>query len=186
MPERYLLTVPLLIILHIFAGVASAGVGLVTSTIGLKLVPQDRATSYLSSVSLSLNIGAGTGPVLGGLLADFFARRQFSLILSWTDPGHAMQFSALYLTGFSFLFLIAFFLGLLTLSLLANLREEGEVSRAEVLDSLVSPMRELYRPLGSFVPNHPAYQAIYKYFYMNKQTFIFELKWRYQIQKWKN
>lgn len=157
--EKHVLTITLLITLHIFAGIAAAGVGLATSTIGLKLAPRDQATSYLSGISLSLNIGAGLGPLAGGLLADFFNQRQFSLNFIWTSPAHSMQFQALSITGFSFLFVIALFLGLITLGVLANLREEGEASRDVVLESLLTPMRELYRPL----PHHHYYFQVYRY-----------------------
>jgi MFS family permease len=158
MPERHFLTIPLLITLHIFAGIASAGVSLATSTIGLKLAPRSQATSYLSGVSLAINIGAGLGPLAGGLLADFFSQRQFSLAFTWTSPVQSMQFQALSLTGFSFLFVIALSLGLITLSILANLREEGESSRDAVLESLLNPIRELYRP----IPYHSHF-PLYRY-----------------------
>jgi MFS family permease len=163
MPGRYFLTIPLLIALHIFAGIANAGVGLATSTIGLKLAPRSQATSYLSGVSLALNIGAGLGPVLGGFMADFFSQRHFNLTFTWTSPAHSMQIQALNITGFGFLFATAFFLGLVTLSVLANLREEGEVSRDVVLESLINPIRELYRPVSWGLPYPLSHSALYRY-----------------------
>jgi MFS family permease len=168
MPGEYFLTIPLLITLQIFSGVASAGVGLATGTIGLKMAPKSQTTSYLSGVSLALNIGAGLGPILGGLMADFFSQRQFNLTFSWTDPVHSMQIPALTITGFSFLFLIAFFLGLITLSALANLREDGEVSRDVVLETLFNPMKELSRPVHPILHhNFPPY-SIYVYKYLKR------------------
>lgn len=165
MPDRYFLTLPLLIVLHIFAGIATAGVGLTTGTIGMKLSPRDQATAFLSGVSLSINIGSGLGPILGGLLANFFSQRHFLLTFSWTDPGYSMQISALSLTGFSFLFIIAFFLGLFTLSFLANLREEGEVSREVVLESMLNPARGPSQAVDPILHhNFPHYSFfIYKY-----------------------
>lgn len=146
MPERHFLTIPLLIALHVFAGIANAGVGLTTSTIGLKLAPREQATSYLSGISLALNIGSGLGPLAGGFLADFFSQRHFALTFTWASPAQSYQIQALSITGFGFLFAIAFLLGLITLNLLAHLREEGEVSRDVVLESLINPIRELYPP----------------------------------------
>lgn len=52
LPDPYFLTIPLVVILQIFAGVAAAGVNLTMTTIGLKLAPQERATSYIVTVSL--------------------------------------------------------------------------------------------------------------------------------------
>jgi len=163
-PDRYFLTIPLLIILHIFAGIASAGVGLATSTIGLKLAPRSETTSYLGSISLSLNIGSGLGPILGGFLADFFSQRHFDLTLTWSSPAYSTQIQALSITGFSFLFAIAFILGIITLNFLSNLHEEGEVNRSVVLDSLMAPVRELSRPIHWLRPHQAAHDILYRYF----------------------
>jgi MFS family permease len=156
MPERYVLTIPLLVLLHIFAGIANAGVTLTVGTIGLKLSPQGEATSYLAGASLATNLGAGLGPLFGGLLADFFSTRQLGLTFTWTGPLNYVQVSALSITGIGFLFGIAFLFGLITLGTLASVREVGEVSREVILGSLMFPNRELSRPLSSV----PAYNLL--------------------------
>ena len=153
LPERYFLTIPLLIVLHIFAGIATAGVNITVGTIGLKLAPQGESTSYLAGASLAVNVGAGIGPMLGGFLADFFMRRQLDLTLSWSSPETALQVPALSIHGYDFLFAISFLLGMITLSLLAVIREEGEVTRDTVLESLVYPARDTSRP-ASMVPQY--------------------------------
>ncbi len=149
MPERYFLSIPLLVILHILAGIAAAGVSLTTGTIGLKLAPQGQATYYLSGAAIALNLGAGLGPLLGGWFADFFSVREFSINFTWIDPSRTIELPALNLTGFDFLFGITFILGLMTLPLLSALREEGEGGRELVLESLYAPMRDLSRPMSS-------------------------------------
>jgi len=149
MPERYFLTIPLLVILHILAGVAAAGVTLATGTIGIKLAPPGKATAYLAGAGLAINLGAGIGPLLGGYFADYFSVRQLSLTFEWLSPGSHFEIGALYLTGFDFLFGITFVLGMITLTLLGGVREEGEESREVVLDALGAPMRELSRPFST-------------------------------------
>ncbi|MFC2041459.1 MFS transporter [Chloroflexota bacterium] len=149
MPERYFLTIPLLVILHIFAGIASAAVTFTVGTIGLKLAPQGEATSYLAGASLATNLGAGLGPLAGGLLADFFNVRQLHLTFTWIDPASTIQLPAMSIIGRDFLFGIAFVLGLITLGMLALIKEEGEVGREVILDSLMSQMREFSRPMSS-------------------------------------
>jgi MFS family permease len=42
LPEPYFLTIPLVIVLQVFAGVAAAGVNLSMTSIGLKLAPRSR------------------------------------------------------------------------------------------------------------------------------------------------
>jgi MFS family permease len=149
MPERHVLTIPLLAILHIFAGVAAAGVTLTTGTIGLKLAPKGQATAYLAAAGLATSLGAGLGPLLGGYLGDFFSTRQLSLVFSWIGPTRSIQLPTFSLVGFDFVFCITFILGLFTLSALVALREEGEVGREVVLDALLAPMRHAVRPMSS-------------------------------------
>lgn len=149
MPERYFLTIPLLVVLHILAGIAAAGVTLGTGTIGLKLAPKGRATAYLAAAGLATSLGAGLGPLLGGYLADFFSVRQLSLIFAWVSPISSIQLPAFSLSGFDFLFCITFILGLFTLSALVTLREEGEVRREVVLDTLFAPVQHAVRPMSS-------------------------------------
>ena len=149
LPDKYFLTIPLLIILHIFAGIASAAVSFTVGTIGLKLSPKGEATSYLASASLATNIGAGLGPVAGGFLADLFSTRQVNLTLTWIDPSSTINLPFLSITGRDFLFGIAFILGMLTLGMLASIREEGDVGREVVLESLYEPIKDISRPMST-------------------------------------
>jgi len=136
MPEQYFLTIPLLVILHIFAGIATAGVSLTVSTIGFKLAPQAQSAPYLVGASMATNFGAGLGPVVGGLLAHFFSERKLALDLTWVDPARTINLGVINIIGFDFLFLLAFIIGIITLNMLATLREEGEADRDIVLGEL--------------------------------------------------
>jgi len=149
LPDKYFFTIPLLIILHIFAGIASAAVSFTVGTIGLKLSPKGEATSYLATASLATNIGAGLGPIAGGILADFFAVRSLNLTFTWLDPSSTVNLPFLSITGRDFLFVIAFFLGILTLGMLATIREEGDVGREVILESLYEPIKDISRPMST-------------------------------------
>jgi MFS family permease len=149
MPERYSLTIPLLVVLHVFAGIAAGGAGFTTATIGLKLAPKGKATAYLATAGLATSVGAGLGPLLGGYLGGFFSSRQLSLVFSWVDPIRSVQLPTFNIVGFDFLFCITFILGLATVSMLVSLREEGEASREIVMDALLAPMRDAVRPMSS-------------------------------------
>ena len=137
-PERHFLTMPLLVVLHVFAGIAAAGVTLSMSTITLKVSPEGKATAFMGVAGVASSIGAGIGPIAGGLMADYFSVRTLRLDLSWITPGGVMEMPALALTGFDFLFVIAFVVGLFSLNLLVALREEGEVSRDMALGQLAA------------------------------------------------
>ncbi|MFC2034103.1 MFS transporter [Chloroflexota bacterium] len=148
MPEKYFLTVPLLILLHVFAGIASAAVTLTISTIGLKLAPQDEATSYLVGASVATSLGAGLGPLFSGLLADYFYIRQLNLTFTWIDATHIINLPALSIIGRDFVFGIASILCFIILGILPLIKEKGEESREIILESLVSPMRDYSRTMN--------------------------------------
>ena len=149
LPDRHALTVPLLVVLHLLIGVASAGVNISATTIRMKMAPRMQATSYLTAVSLAASVGAGTSPLLGGLFADFFSVRHFQIAFEWVSPARTIEFPAVFLTGFDFLFAVAFVMGLVTLRVLATVREEGEVDEQVVMDTLMAQTRDNLRVLNT-------------------------------------
>ena len=157
-PDRYFLSVPLLVVLHVFAGVAAAGVLLTVQTLALKTAPAGKATPYLGIAGMATGLGAGIGPVAGGALADFFSVRVFRVDLSWSSPNGVFELPAITLTGYDFLFAIAFVMGLVSLNLLSALREEGEVSRDTALGEMMAGISPVMRPVSS-VPGVGAVSA---------------------------
>ena len=149
LPDRHALTVSLLVVLHLLIGVASAGVNISTTTIRMKMAPRAQATSYLTAASLAASIGAGTSPLLGGLFADFFSVRHLQIGFEWVSPARTVEFPAVFLTGFDFLFAVAFVMGLVTLRVLATIREEGEVDQQVVMDTLMAQTRDNLRVLNT-------------------------------------
>lgn len=77
-----------------------------------------------------------------GILADFFSHRQLMLVFHWFDEAQRLELPAFSVASYDSLFAITFTLGLLTLSILSLVHEEGEVGREVALESLTSPMRE--------------------------------------------
>ena len=150
-PDRHALTLPLLFFFHFLLGVATAGIEVASTAIRMKMAPQARATSFLTASSLAINLGAGISPLLGGALVDFLNARQLEIIFKWIDPARVVSFPAVFLTGYDFLFIIAFFLGLLTLGALGRIQEEGEAKNEVVMNELMAQTRENLRAL-SFVP----------------------------------
>ena len=165
-PERHFLTLPLLGVLHVFAGVAGAGVGLTMSTLTLKVAPEGKATPFLGVAGIAASVGAGIGPIAGGLMADYFSDRSLGLDLTWTSPSGVLGLPALSLTGFDFLFVIAFLVGLFSLNLLIALREEGEVPREAALGELSARAAPAARAVSS-VPGLGAVSA-FSYGYLKR------------------
>ena len=148
-PDRHVLTIPLLGVLHVFAGVAAAGVTLTISTLALKQAPEEKATAFLGAAGVATYLGAGAGPIAGGVLADIFASRSLRFDFTWTSPEAMVHLPALSVTGFEFLFLIAFVTGLLSLNLLVALREEGEMPRDVALRELMAGVEGSARAVSS-------------------------------------
>ena len=129
-PDRHFLTMPLLVVLHLLGGVAAAGVTLTVNTLALKVAPEGRTVAFSGVAGMAFSLGSGVGPVLGGLLADFFSSRSLDFTVGWTSPSGALDVSAISVTGFEFLFGIAFLFGLLSLNLLVALeRRERSPAR---------------------------------------------------------
>ena len=148
-PNTHILTLPLLVVLHIFAGVATAGINLTDMTLRMKMAPREQAMAYLTGASLAINLGSGISPLIGGFLADFFSVRQLTFTVGWSDPTGPFTFAPIHLAGFDFLFLAAFVMGLFTMNILAAIREEGEVDRQVVLDELLGEARESFRNMST-------------------------------------
>ncbi|UCG55728.1 MAG: MFS transporter [Phycisphaerales bacterium] len=149
MPEKYFLTIPLLIGIHIVMGLSSAGVSLASGNIGMKLAPEGQATAYLATNTIVNSVAAGIAPILGGKFADFFADRQLTWTLKYTGPGKEFTLPTLDLQQWDFFFALAFLVGLYSLHRLAMVRETGEVEEKVVVTELVSEMRSQVRVLSS-------------------------------------
>ena len=137
LPEQHLLTLPLIALIHVIMGMASAGILLATGNIGLKLAPQGRGTAYLATVSLAGSLAGGAAALIGGALADWFAARELSLIVQWTASGRTTGIVAFKFQHWEFLFGIAFALGLYVLHALSRVSEGPEVSERAVLRDFV-------------------------------------------------
>lgn len=163
LPDRYALTIPLLVILHVFAGIAIAGINVTTQALGMKLAPPGNAGPYLAGASLATNLGAGLAPLVGGKFADFFSVRAFNVSVEWIDPQRAVGLPAFSLTGHDFLFAVSFVLGLVALNTLTTIREEGEASREEVMDELMAGAADMTRAVSSVPGLRLAAQFPYGY-----------------------
>jgi MFS family permease len=149
MPEKYFLTVPLLIGIHIVMGLASAGVSLASGNISLKLAPKGQATSYLATNAIVNSVAAGVAPILGGKFADFFAGRELAWTLKYTSPGKEFILPTLNLQQWDFFFVLAFIIGLYSMHRLAMVKEIGEVEEKIVAQELLSEVRTQVRTLSS-------------------------------------
>lgn len=148
-PDRHALTLPLLVVLHIAMGIATAGTVLGTSNIAIRLAPRTTAAAYLATSSVATSLAAGIAPILGGQFADFFAERKLTLLLKWTSPETDVAFHALKLTHWDFFFVLAFVVGLISIWLLGKVEEAGEVESRVVLHEFLYEIVRGVRSLSS-------------------------------------
>ena len=149
MPEKYFLTIPLLVVIHMVMGMSSAGVSLASGNISLKLAPKGQATAYLATNTIVNSIAAGIAPILGGKFADFFAGRELAWTLNYKSPTGEFVLPTLNLQQWDFFFALAFVIGLYALHRLAMVKEAGEVEEKIVAQELFTEVRTQVRILSS-------------------------------------
>ncbi|MDD4984276.1 MAG: MFS transporter [Dehalococcoidales bacterium] len=135
----------ILAVLHVFSGIAVAGITLTTGTLALKLAPQGRATSCLAGASLADSAGTGVGALAGGFLADVFAGRTVVLNLHWADLPQSVGLDSVELTGFHFLFSLACVIGFMALRTLRSVQETGASEQRDVLEFFVTKSCRAFR-----------------------------------------
>ncbi len=133
LPEPNAATLPLLYLVHVMMGAAAGGIGLATGNLGLKLAPAGHGTAYLASVSLTGAAAGGTAPMLGGVLAGWFAARELSLRVEWVSPTSTSDITVLQFQHWEFLFAISAAAGLYVLHRLSSIREGREISERAVM-----------------------------------------------------
>jgi MFS family permease len=154
-----------LALLHFAMGLASAGLGLASGNIAFKLAPRPSATAYVAASALVTSAAAGAAPVLGGLFADFFARRALTFQVLWRNPHGVKEFTPLQISHWDFYFVVAAMLGLYALHRLAFVQEAGVRRRKEmmeeVLESALRSIRNLSPMVGlRLVASFPAGQLL--------------------------
>ena len=146
LPERHVLTIPLLVLIHVLAGISSAGVALCSSNLALRSAPYGRATAFLAVNALVSGIAATVAPLIAGVSADWFAAKELSLTMRWGTIGmeaDAVTLPAINLRSLEFIFVIAFILGVYSIHRLLAVREEGEVKERIIIQELYAEVRKL-------------------------------------------
>ncbi|MGE9291683.1 MAG: MFS transporter [Puniceicoccales bacterium] len=144
-PEPYFLTIPLLILIHVMTGISTAGVILSTANLAMKNAPRGKATAFLASNALFNGSAATLAPIVGGIIADSLASREFSANFSFTEilsDGEPMVFSALYLRGLDFVFILAAIVGFYGLHRLAYVEEPESRTERLHIDTVLSETRK--------------------------------------------
>lgn len=147
----------LLVIIHIFSGIATAGINLSLTNIGLKLAPREDGIVYLSVKNIITAFFSSIAPLLGGILADYFAQRQLKITIEWTGPNLEKVFRLLSLHEWNFLFLIGAAFAFIAVQLLIRVKETGEVEKdivVRIMRSSIKNSLKEYFIIGNLINLH--------------------------------
>ena len=126
------ISIIMLAIIHIVSGASAAGIDLSINNMAMKLAPAEEAISYISARNIIVSMFSALAPIIGGLMGDFFSTHQLLWTVQWQGPHTASTLPILQLKNWNFYFVFAAILAALSLKLLKNVKEEGEVNRQHV------------------------------------------------------
>jgi MFS family permease len=139
----------ILLAIHVLMGIATAGVALASGNIAMKLSPAGQATSFLAASSVVSASCAALAPIIGGLCADYFAAHELSLAFTWKTDVNALTLQVLNLHAWTFLFGLAFLVGLLSLHRLSFVQEANRAINPLLMRDLLLEARDAIRGLSS-------------------------------------
>jgi MFS family permease len=138
-----------LLVLHVLLGASTAGVALASGNIAMKLSPEGEATAFLAANSVITASCAAAAPILGGLVADFFAAHELSLSFTWTGVERDVTVELLKLRSWTFFFALSCVLGIYSLHRLSFVEEQAGTTDPLLLRDLVAEARQSIRSLSS-------------------------------------
>jgi len=132
----------MLALIHLLAGVSTAGVMLCGWNAALKLAPRASTTSYLATNALVFGAAASVAPILAGWALDW-TRAQG---MAWTLGG---GLPSLAIDGLDLLFVASVIAGAVALRFLSRVEERGDIEEMEVFAELYAEARTAARTLAS-------------------------------------
>jgi MFS family permease len=131
-----LATTVMLMLIHVLTGIATSGINLSIGNIGLKLAPRKDAMMYLAAKNMITGSFSAMAPLIGGLLADFFASHQLKWNIEWHGEYGIKTIQLLHLHQWNFFFITGGILSVLALKLLRLVKEDGEVPVKIVINTM--------------------------------------------------
>ncbi|MFD0794074.1 MFS transporter [Mucilaginibacter litoreus] len=151
LPSSKLITLAVLVAIHIVSGLSTAGINLALSNIGIKLAPKKEAIVYISAKNMFVAFSSTIAPMVGGLLADFFANHH--LLYDVSVAGSSVKLVDL--QGWNYFFIIGGVLAIASLKLLKRVSEQGETHKRKVRMHMRAALRnKLRKNLGREVTDN--------------------------------
>jgi MFS family permease len=134
---HFFVSVFFMVIINILTGIASSGVNLAITNIGMKLSPKDEAIVYLSAKNMIVAFVSAIGPLAGGVLADHFSKKT----LNWSIHFKSHTVDLIHIHDYGFLFVIGGLLSVAALRTIRLVKEQGEVDK----NTAVGELRVVFR-----------------------------------------
>jgi MFS family permease len=135
-PGYRIVSLILLVVIYLLSGWAIAGINLALNNVGLKLATRNEAIAYISVKNMFVAFFSTIAPLIGGLLADFFATHQFSGTVQFKSIYSITTFTLINLQGWNYFFIIGGFLALISLRFLNRVQESGEIDKGRAVTFL--------------------------------------------------
>ncbi|HEX3233950.1 MAG TPA: MFS transporter [Gemmatimonadales bacterium] len=152
-------------VIHLLAGLTTAGVTLTTSTVAMELAPRGEAAGYLATNALISGAAAALAPVIAGVGADWLETQRLSLTLAWTStlgPGRSLALRPLDLHGLDFLFVATVLAGLYAVHRILAVVESAQADRRVIVAALVEEIRgQMPQPLRALTTVPGIREAVY-------------------------
>jgi MFS family permease len=132
-------------IIHVIAGLTTAGVNLASGTVAMELAPRGEAAGFLATNALISGAASALAPVLAGLSADWLETQRLSVTVAWTSTlgsGRGLALRPLDLHGLDFLFVATVVVGVYAIHRILGVSERVSTKRRVVLAALIEEMRE--------------------------------------------
>lgn len=147
--EKHFLMIPTLVVIHILAGISTAGVALCSNNITLKLAPKEEATAYLAACSVTVGIATAIAPILGAFAEIFFKCYEFTVSIKCVHLNNSVYIDLLDYWGLDFVFLIACIIGVYALGMLSKVKEPGEKLTKDVYSELMIEIGQGLRTIST-------------------------------------
>ena len=150
------LVLALLVLLHMVAGLAAAGVNLGTGTLAMEVAPRGEAAAYLATNALVSGAAAGVAPILAGFSADWLNTQRFTVTVQWSSTWRrdlAVAVRPLDFHGLDFLWAASVVIGLYAvhrlLALPARQPGQGRAMVAAMLEEMRARVRTPIRAIST-------------------------------------
>lgn len=143
LPNIHSFSYHVLVFIHITMGISQSGIILATNNISIKLAPKGKGNNYLAITKIISSLSLGIAPLIAAILYEYLG---FSTFLWELELG--LPF-ALQIRGLDVIFLISFFIGLISLYRLTLIKEIGDVNSKIILQNLFIEIRKSYKNFSS-------------------------------------